>query len=137
MPQQGAAASAGNALIGGTIADLFPASSRSLPMNLFVLVNFIGQSMGGVLLGWVGKAWGLQWCYGVQGLLLAAGAVATLGLNETRADVLLAKRARRLTKETGVDHACAAELGRRSLGEMLRVSCWRPLREYSFHCPLH
>ncbi|BEI81233.1 hypothetical protein CcaverHIS002_0203930 [Cutaneotrichosporon cavernicola] len=40
---QGVAASAGNALIGGSIADLFRARERSLSMNLFVLANLVGQ----------------------------------------------------------------------------------------------
>lgn len=135
--QQGAAASAGNALIGGTIADLFPASSRSLPMNLFVLANFIGQSAGGVVLGWVGEDAGIQWCYGVQGLALAAGVAGTLLLSETRADVLLTRRAQRLRKQgiaaNGVPgkFVARAEIGQKHVAEMVALSCWRPLRECS------
>lgn len=103
-------------------------------MNLFVLANFIGQSAGGVVLGWVGEDIGIQWCYGVQGLALAAGVASTLLLSETRADVLLTRRARRLRREEGVGpeggrYISRAELGEKHIMEMVAVSCWRPLRE--------
>lgn len=105
-------------------------------MNLFVLANFIGQSAGGVVLGWVGEDIGIQWCYGVQGLALAVGVGSTLLLSETRADVLLTRRARRLRREgeegvwgEGGKYVSRAELGEKHILEMIAVSCWRPLRE--------
>lgn len=104
-------------------------------MNLFVLANFIGQSAGGVVLGWVGEDIGIQWCYGVQGIALAVGVAGTLLLSETRADVLLTRRARKLRREgaqlggNGGKYVSRAELGEKHILEMIAVSCWRPLRE--------
>lgn len=40
---QGMASSVGISLVGGTVADMFRANERGLPMNLFSLINFLGQ----------------------------------------------------------------------------------------------
>jgi predicted MFS family arabinose efflux permease len=53
-------------MVGGTIADLFRAEDRGLGMNLFSLMVFIGQALGGIVGGYVGMYWGIQWCYGVS-----------------------------------------------------------------------
>lgn len=50
-------------------------------------------------------------------------------LKETRADVLLSRRARRLTQRTGIKHICPTDLQKKSLSTMLKVSAIRPLRE--------
>lgn len=127
---QGIAASAGNALIGGSITDQFNARERSLPMNLFVLANLIGQGIAAVVLGWTGMYAGIQWCYGVQAIALGVGVGLCLLLSETRSDVLLARRAARLTRETGVLHVAPGEESRQvSLAAKVRVSCVRPIRE--------
>lgn len=128
--QQGIAASAGNALVGGSITDLFSAHDRALPMNLFVLANLVGQGIAGVVLGWIGMYAGIQWCYGVQGIALGVGAALCILLSETRSDVLLARRAARLTRATGVLHVAPGKEGRQdSLLVKIRVSCVRPIRE--------
>ena len=41
--QQGMAASVGNSMVGGTVADLFHADDRGLAMNVFALMIFVGQ----------------------------------------------------------------------------------------------
>lgn len=124
---QGIAASAGNALIGGSIADLFSARDRALSMNLFVLANLVGQGIAGVALGWVGMYAGIAWCYWVQGIALAAGAAACLFLRETRADVLLARRAATLTAQTGTLHV-PPNVSHESLAHKIKVSCVRPIQ---------
>ncbi len=124
---QGIAASAGNALVGGSIADLFSARERALSMNLFVLANLVGQGIAGVALGWVGMYAGIAWCYWVQGIALAAGASACFFLRETRADVLLARRAARRTKETGVLHV-PPNVSHESMAHKIKVSCVRPIQ---------
>lgn len=62
--------SVGNSMVGGTIADLFRAEDRGLGMNLFSLMVFIGQALGGIVGGYVGMYWGIQWCYGVSPSLI-------------------------------------------------------------------
>ncbi|KAL1410759.1 hypothetical protein Q8F55_001701 [Vanrija albida] len=126
---QGMSSAVGNSMVGGTIADTFSARDRGLPMSLFVFSTFFGQAMGGAVCGWVGERAGVQWCYGVQGV--AAGVsvlVNVLCLRETRADVILAKRAARLTKETGVKHVARTFGPKKGMVEMLSLTAIRPLK---------
>lgn len=103
-------------------------------------------------MGWVGQKAGFQWCYGVSvataildtrvtahatrqvQCIAAAMSVAlnVLVLRETRPEKLLARRAAKLTKATGVKHVCKADLQQhRSFLTALRVSTLRPLSEYT------
>lgn len=120
----------GISMVGGTIADLFRAHDRGPAMNLFALIIFIGQALGGLTMGWVGQLLGYQWCFGVQGILAAVSCITTFALlKETRANTLLQRRAARLTKETGIQHIAYSDLGRsKSLFRELRVTALRPLR---------
>ncbi|WOO81607.1 Efflux pump radE [Vanrija pseudolonga] len=125
---QGMASAVGNSMVGGTIADLFNARDRGLPMSLFVFFTFVGQS-GGACFGWIGQRAGIQWCYGVQGV--AAGVSVLINivcLRETRADVLLARKAARLTKQTGVPHVARSFGPKKSMLEMLTITAIRPLK---------
>ncbi|ORX38933.1 major facilitator superfamily domain-containing protein [Kockovaella imperatae] len=126
---QGMSCSVGNSMVGGTIADLFPAHSRGFVMNIFAMMIFIGQSGGGFIFGWVGMYGGIPWCYGLQGI---AGALSitlnVLFLRETRADVLLSRRAKQITQETGIRHLCTSDLERTSLTTLMRVSLVRPFQ---------
>lgn len=54
-----------------------------------------------------------------------------LVLRETRGDVLLSRRAKRLTKETGVKHMCAAELQKKSFKTLFTITAIRPFRTSS------
>jgi hypothetical protein len=60
--------------------------------------------------------------------ILGAGSILLniLFLRETREDVLLSRRAKRLTKQTGRKHICASDLQQRSFFTTLRVSLVRP-----------
>lgn len=48
---QGAAASAGNSLVGGVVADVFAADTRGLPMTMFSFFILAGQGFGAVIFG--------------------------------------------------------------------------------------
>ena len=62
-----------------------------------------------------------------QGILAGLSISANLlFLRETRGDVLLSRRARRLTKLTGKRHCCASDLQKKSFINILRVSLVRP-----------
>lgn len=127
-------ASVGISMVGGTIADVFEARDRGQVMNLFALIIFIGQAAGGLTMGWVGEKLGYQWCFGVQGIAAAGACVVNaLLLRETRANTLLSRRARRLTKETGIKHVARSDLEKKQQNvlQQLRVTAIRPLSESS------
>jgi hypothetical protein len=134
--QQGMTASVGNSMVGGTIADLFGANNRGTAMNVFSLSIFLGQSLGGAVFGWVGQALGIQWCYGIMAMIGGSSILFNfLVLKETRADVLLARKAARLTKETGRKHIAPGQVNRKRWTDMLRGSAIRPLRKYPSRIP--
>ncbi len=101
-------------------------------------------------MGWVGMYWGIRWCYGVslprhseqelmitqiQGILGAVSCVLNaIVLRETRGDVLLLRRAIRLTRETGRRHATAAELQKKDFLTLMKVSLIRPFRASILPC---
>lgn len=126
---QGMASSVANSMVGGTVADLFEARERGLIMNLLAIVIFVAQALGGMCFGWVGMHLGVQWCYGIQGIAAGLSVIINAALlRETRGDVLLARRAAKLTRETGKLHMAAAELQRKSIMQMITVSAVRPMQ---------
>ncbi|KAL1410927.1 hypothetical protein Q8F55_001870 [Vanrija albida] len=132
---QGMVCSVGNSMVGGTVADMYAAKHRGVAMNIFSLAMFAGQA-GGAIFGWVGMRAGIQWCYGIQGLWAALSCVLNaLVLRETRGDVLLSRRARRLTKQTGVKHLAAPDLRPRNMWSLVSQSATRPL-QYLFTEPI-
>jgi len=66
---------------------------------------------------------------------MASFLVNALLLRETRADKILSRRAKRLTRETGVRHVRKADLIHKSFVAMLRVTAVRPL-QYLFTEPI-
>lgn len=98
-------------------------------MNTFALAIFSGQAFGSVIFGWVGSTLGIQWGYGLQAIFAGISVLLNIVvLRETRADVLLARKARRLTRITGVKHITPEELQKKSFLQLIRVSAIRPLR---------
>jgi hypothetical protein len=95
-------------MVGGTIADLFRAEDRGLGMNLFSLMVFIGQALGGIVGGYVGMYWGIQWCYGVSPSLFSR--------YESRAAVLIPNRCK------GSPRSCRAS-STRWYCEKLEATC--------------
>lgn len=76
----------------------------------------------------------------VQILALIAAIACALNatfLRETRADVLLARRAAKLIRETGRLHVAASSVQDRKLSQMIRVSVMRPLREHDARLDAH
>lgn len=124
------AASVANSMVGGTIADIYRAESRGVGMSVFSLAIFAGQSLGSVIFAWVGQILGMKWVYGMQAIFSGLSLALNLALlKETRGSVLLQRRAKRLTKKTGVKHLCASQLEKKTLLEMVKGSAIRPLRE--------
>lgn len=124
-------------LVGGSIADVWRGDkARSLPMSLFGFTSVAGIALGpfvGAAIqtidtsGDINSPW--RWIFYVQ--IIVNGAlipVFWLILKETRADVILAKRAKKLRKETGRPIYAEAELDRESLINRLKVSFQRPTK---------
>lgn len=67
----------------------------------------------------------------VQAIIATASIIFNIFfMRETRADVLLSWRAKKMTKETGVKHVAAADLEKTDMLTLVKVSLIRPLREY-------
>ncbi|TXT05083.1 hypothetical protein VHUM_03903 [Vanrija humicola] len=125
---QGTALAAGNTLVGGTIADLYAPRERGLAMNIMALANYAGNSLGGAAFGFVAAKLGVQWCYGIQALACVVSVVANYALmSETRAEAVAARKAKRFTKATGVQHVPEGQVVH-SAKATVAATVLRPLR---------
>jgi multidrug resistance protein len=100
----GIAFSAPMTLVGGTLADLWKTEERGVPMAAFSAAPFIGPAIGPLVGGFLSDNLGWRWLYWIQ--LILSGAVwflITFTVPETYTPTLLARRAKKLRKETGDD----------------------------------
>lgn len=112
----------------GVVADLFPKAVRGPAMGTFVLTVFTANATGPLCANWIAQKVSWQWVYWVQ--LCAGGLCWVLCLfffPETRGDVILKKRCKKLEKETGKHHFVHGLDVHESWGEAFKVSCSRPL----------
>ncbi|GAA5894174.1 hypothetical protein JCM5296_004675 [Sporobolomyces johnsonii] len=125
----GVAASTGSTLVGGTVADLFEAADRGLPMAIFSICAFAGTGLGPAISGYIELKKGWRWIEWVQMMVAGALAVGIIFFTrETRGGVILSKRAKKLRKQTGDDrYQCRADAERASLVVLVKVSMTRPL----------
>ncbi|KAI3317786.1 MFS general substrate transporter [Xylariaceae sp. AK1471] len=126
----GIAFSAPITIIGGTLADLWKAEERGIPMAAFSAAPFIGPAIGPLAGGFLSDAAGWRWLYWLHFIL--AGIVwllITFTVPETYAPTILAKRAKKLRKETGEqDWVTEADLDMRPLGERMKIFLIMPLK---------
>jgi MFS family permease len=117
------------AQVGGTIADIFEAKDRGLPMSLFSLCAFSGTGLGPGVMGYVEQYLGWRWINWIQMIMAGVMFIAIVVLTrETRGSVLLSKRAAKMRKETGDDrYQCRSDAERASLAILIRVSLTRPI----------
>ncbi|KAG6829336.1 hypothetical protein H0H93_014497 [Arthromyces matolae] len=126
----GIGASTAVSLVGGVLADIWETHERGFPMAIFSFVAFAGNGLGPVAFGYVELRLGFRYVtwiiFGVSGIF-ALGLV--LFLRETRASVLLARKAAKIRKETGnAKYRAQAEDERESISVMLKTSLSRPIR---------
>lgn len=116
-------------MVGGSVADVFTPHERGLPMGLFSLLTFIGSTIGPMVSGLIGAtSLGWRWEFWWQFIFSVGNLVgAVLFLRESRGSVLLSRRARSLTKQTGKLHRAHGDDERASLVVMARTSLTRPL----------
>ncbi|GHJ86014.1 hypothetical protein NliqN6_2416 [Naganishia liquefaciens] len=124
----GTASSAPMTNVGGTIADIWDASERGVPMAVFSLTIFMGPCLGPLLGGWIWvgtHSW--RWIYWVLFIFLGLIFAFTLFAPETYAPILLKKKAARLRKEHNTNaYRAASEMQRVSLSTTLKISLTRP-----------
>jgi len=126
----GIAFSAPMTLVGGTLADLWRAEERGVPMAAFSAAPFCGPAIGPLVGGFLSDAAGWRWLYYIQ-LILAAivWILITFTVPETYAPTILARRAAKLRKSTGdLSHTTELSLNERPLGERLRLFLLRPFQ---------
>jgi multidrug resistance protein len=126
----GIAFSAPMTLVGGTLADLWKTEERGVPMAAFSAAPFIGPAIGPLAGGFIADNLGWRWLYWIQ--LILSGAVwvlITFTVPETYAPTLLARRAKKMRKETGNSNfVTELDLDLRPFVERLRVFLIRPFQ---------
>lgn len=126
----GIAFSAPMTLVGGTLADLWRNEERGVPMAAFSAAPFIGPAIGPLIGGYLSDAAGWRWLYWIQ-LIFAfvVWVLITFTVPETYAPTILARRAKKLRKETGSDeHVTEQDLDMRPFSERLTIFLIRPLQ---------
>lgn len=126
----GIAFSAPLTLVGGTLADLWRAEERGVPMAAFSAAPFLGPVIGPLVGGYLSMSHGWRWLYWLQ-LILAGAAYVLLVFTvpETYAPTLLSRRAAKMRKESGDEMITTEEeVARRPLGQRLRLFLLRPFQ---------
>lgn len=126
----GIAFSAPMTLVGGTLADLWRNEERGVPMAAFSAAPFIGPAIGPLVGGYLSDAAGWRWLYWIQLILsFIVWVLITFTVPETYAPTILARRAKKMRKETGSDeHVTEQDLDLRPFTERLSIFLVRPLQ---------
>ncbi|EPQ30350.1 uncharacterized protein PFL1_01876 [Pseudozyma flocculosa PF-1] len=123
----------GSALLsvaGGSVSDCFDQRDLYIPMAVFTLSPFLGPASGSLLSGFINQNVQWRWSFWVINIWSACTLVAIYFFApETYAPIILAKRARRLRKQTGDDKLYAQHernIGQKSVVRTIATSCTRP-----------
>ncbi|KAI1292606.1 major facilitator superfamily domain-containing protein [Xylaria venustula] len=126
----GIAFSAPITIIGGTLADLWRAEERGIPMAAFSAAPFVGPAVGPLIGGFLSDHLGWRWLYWLT--LILSGIIwllITFTVPETYAPTILARRAKKMRKETGeTDWVTEQDLDMRPLAERMRIFLIMPLK---------
>ncbi|KAF2808989.1 MFS multidrug transporter-like protein [Mytilinidion resinicola] len=134
----GGASSVSINIVGGSISDVWKGDkARSLPMSLFGFTSVAGIALGPFVgdaivqirnrSGDLDAPW--RWIYYIQMIYNAALIpVFYVILQETRGDVILAKRAKKPRKQTGRPIYAESELVQPPVLELLKISFQRPVK---------
>ncbi|KAI4527333.1 fungal hydrophobin [Schizophyllum commune Loenen D] len=128
---QGAAGSTGSTMVGGTIADIWSASERGIPMALFSVTSIGATGLGPVAAGWVEMNPSLGWRWIQWISMIISGAyvcILPFVMSETRSPVLLTRLAKKLRRESkDKRYRARIEDERASLRQLIYISSTRPI----------
>jgi multidrug resistance protein len=126
----GIAFSAPMTLVGGTLADLWRAEERGVPMAAFSAAPFIGPAIGPLVGGFISDNAGWRWLYWIQLILSTViWVVMTFTVPETYAPTILGRRAKKMRANSGDDKfVTEQDLDLRPFSERLRVFLVRPFQ---------
>lgn len=122
-------ASSGLSLVGGSIADMFPAETRGEAIAYFAFAPYCGPVFGPLVCGWINIKTG-RYSIIIWVNMAFAGVMWILSslVPETYAPVILKKRAKRLRKETGNPKIMTEQEAQGlSLKELIESCLVRPL----------
>jgi len=125
----GGASSVSINIVGGTITDIWKGvKDRSVPMSIFGMTSVVGIALGPFIGGAIQRNLSWRWIFWTQ-LIFDAGCLPLFWfiLRETRGDVILAKRAKKLRKQ-GRNAYAKSELNKQNVWEMIKVSFKRPTK---------
>lgn len=113
----------------GTVADLWDSENQGWGVNTFALSAEGGATVGPIIGAFVVQDAGWRWTFGVSGIVLAfLLALFVLTVPETRAGVILAKRAKKLRREDARYHTSHEKVrSQRTAKELLKETVGRPL----------
>ena len=115
----------------GIISDMWEPEEQSWPVNCFALAAELGAEVAPVIGGYLLVAAGWRWIFGLTGLVSAfLLALFMIFVPETRAGVILKRRAAKRRKETGDERYFAhheVALQERTLYAVLQETLFRPV----------
>lgn len=101
----GLGGSVGIALPGPIMADIWPISKRGTSLALSMFMPYLGAALGPILGGYTSSSLGYSWIFWIVSLFDAAITLLSFFiLKESYAPVLLARKARDLSLQTGQNH---------------------------------
>ncbi|KAJ9639541.1 hypothetical protein H2199_006576 [Coniosporium tulheliwenetii] len=126
----GGASSVSINIVGGTITDIWKTDKdRSVPMSIFGMTSVVGIALGPFIGSAIQRNMNWRWIYYIQ-LAFDAGCLPIfwLILKETRGDVILRARAKKLRKEGKKNAYARSEIEKDSLAQTIKISFMRPVK---------
>ncbi|WVW85154.1 hypothetical protein I302_107192 [Kwoniella bestiolae CBS 10118] len=124
----------GATVVAGTVSDLYPPHKRGPPMSLFTLMVVIGPGLGAATMCWAEANTRLEWRWIAWIQMIALGVywpIAYFVLKETRASVLLRRKAKKLRTQRGMQdggrYTARSEVDKEAFWTAMRKSLSRPI----------
>lgn len=113
----------------GTVSDLWDSDHQGWGVNTFAISAEAGATVGPVIGAFVVQNAGWRWIFGVSGIVLAfLLAIFILTVPETRAGVILARRANKMRNEDPRYYASHEKVrSQRTLSQLFKETVGRPL----------
>ena len=126
----GGSSSVAITIVAGTITDIWKGDrARSAPMAVFGMTSVVGIALGPFIGGAIQSGLNWRWIYYIQIIYCVAFLpVFWFILSETRGDVILASRAKKLRKQGQHRAYARSELNKPSIAQALKISFMRPTK---------